>query len=65
MFTLFIVIVIVAVGGVFVFGLKHLKVNVSLLPKSSAGFLLNVGFVVILMANLAALIKFWINWTFI
>jgi len=47
------------------YGLNYLKVNVSLFPKSSVGFLTNVGFLAILMANLAILLKFWINWTFL
>jgi hypothetical protein len=54
-----------AIDGIFVFGLNYLKVNVSDFPKTSVGFLVSAGFLAILMANLAILLKFWINWTFL
>lgn len=58
-------IVILAINAVFVYGLNYLKVNVNLFPKSSTGFLMNIGLVVIIMANLTILLKFWISWTFL
>jgi|LakMenEpi03Aug12_release.lakeMendotaPanAssembly.Ray.scaffolds.fasta_scaffold186375_1 hypothetical protein len=64
-FTIFVVLLIIALNAIFVFGLNYLKVNVGLFPKSSSGFMTNLLFLVILTANLSILFKFWINWTFI
>lgn len=48
--------------GVFV----HLKANFGNIPThDSAGMILNVGLIALFGLNLAFLMKFWLEWTFI
>ena len=64
-FTLFVVLLILAINGIFVYGLKHLNVNFSLFPKTAMGYMKNMGFLVVLGANLWFLLQFWFSWTFL
>lgn len=64
-FTIFVTVVIILLFAIFLYGLQHQKVNLSLFPSDGVGFLVNILFLASLGVVLVMLFKFWVSWTFI
>lgn len=64
-FTIFVTLVLVILFAVFLYGLSYQKANLSLLPRSGTGLLLNLVFLASLGGILYMLFQFWLNWSFI
>lgn len=65
MFTGFIMILMVILLMLFIWGLMHQGLNLSLFPTGGIGSLLNLVFLGSLGLVLFMLTRFWISWTFI
>jgi hypothetical protein len=65
LFTGFVVLLICLLFGLFLWGLNHQKLNLSLFPADGVGLLLNVLFIGSLGLVIFMLFKFWSCWNFI